>query len=236
LKTFGFEATQTRTNGELLMERALASANPVTLPEGATAITVDYRIYPRFYEGAQVGKFVVPIRPAFHAILFPEIAELPPLPLFPGDQFLLSTSVVQDRTPGNTIRKVYICRSPTRSLAPGDILLFYLSKSAELTRSQSVTTVGIVERVQWADSTEQLIRLVGRRSVYSRDSLLAMRPSDTSPVLVIDFLLSGHLEPHLGLEVLLSTGAFSGSPPQSIKRLEEGAYLALRNAARMSFE
>ena len=52
----------------------------------------------------------------------------------------------QERTPGNTIRKVYLCRAQAKGLKPGDILLFYLSRDERLAASQSLTTVGIVEQ------------------------------------------------------------------------------------------
>jgi ribosomal protein S18 acetylase RimI-like enzyme len=236
LKPFGFEATRTLANGELLMERTIAPDNPTVLPGGVPPLSVAFGSYPRFYEGPAVAKYVIPIQPAFHAILFPEIAELTPLPLFPSDQSLWSASAAHDRTPGNTIRKVYICRSPTRTLIPGAVLLFYMSKSPDYRRSQSITSVGVVERVEFASAVDQLMRLVGRRSVYSEEDLKAMAPSDASSVLVVEFLLHGHFDPELRLDTLLSSGAFSGRPPQSIKRLDESAYRNLRSATKMSFE
>lgn len=236
LKPFGFEATRTLDNGELLMERAIASNNPETLPAGTSPLAVAFGSYPRFYEGSGVPKYVIPIRPAFHAILFPEIADLTQLELFSPAHPLWNSSDARDRTPGNTIRKVYICRSPTRTLTPGAVVLFYLSKSSDYRRSQSVTSVGVVERVEFALTVDELIRLVGRRSVYSEESLRAMSPTEQSPVMVIDFLLHGHFDPQLSLDLLLTSGAFSDRPPQSIKRLDEAAYQNLRTASRMSFD
>ena len=65
------------------------------------------------------------VTPDFQRILFPEIAEVGPLPLFPDEQFLLSFTVDRDRQPGNMIRKVYVRRSPTKGSCGGDVLLFY---------------------------------------------------------------------------------------------------------------
>lgn len=239
LKTFGFEITKERANGELVIEKRIIHDKSVTLTEKESPLTLDLRVYPRFYDGPLVGKYIVPIQPRFHAVLFPEIDEATPLPLFKDEQFLLSTVSAtsrRDRTPGNTIRKVYICRSPTRNLSAGDIVLFYLSKSRHHLRSQSVTTLGVVEQVQLASSANQLIRLVGRRSVFSHEDLHEMHPSEESPILVIDFLLNGHFEPHVPISELRSAGVLTERPPQSIKRVSESAYQALRAATRLAFE
>lgn len=239
LETFGFEITQERSNGELVIEKPILRDSAIMLEEGESPLALDLRIYPRFYDGPLVQKYVIPIQPRFHAVLFPEIAEVAPLPLFTNERFLLATASTTsrpDRTPGNTIRKVYVCRSPTRKLRAGDILLFYLSKSKNLLRSQSITTLGVVERVQLACNANELIRLVGRRSVYSREDLHEMVPSEESPIMVIDFLLNGHFDPHVPMSDLCSMEVFSGRPPQSIKRISEDAYQALRAATQVTFE
>jgi ribosomal protein S18 acetylase RimI-like enzyme len=235
LSRFGFQVTKKQPNGELVMERPMLTGALPSVADRESALVLDFRAYPRFYDGHRVRKYVIPIRPEFHIILFPEIAEAPELPLFPSEPYLVTARSAIDRTPGNTIRKVYICRSPTRTLAAGDILLLYLSKSPDLIRSQCLTTVGIVEEAQLAESTDELVRLVGRRSVYARESIDSMRASKDSPVLVIDFLLSGHLKPPLSLEVLLKSGAFISNPPQSIKNLNESTFDGLRPAICVDF-
>ena len=69
------------------------------------------------------------------------------LPLFPKDEFGPILAHGQERTPGNTIRKVYLCRAKTTRIRPGDLLFFYLSKHGEYAAAQSITTVGVVEQV-----------------------------------------------------------------------------------------
>jgi hypothetical protein len=236
LRTFGFEVTQERSNGELVMERPLFVGELAALPAREQALAFDLRAYPRFYDGPDVRKYVIPIRSEFHVVLFPEIAEASDLPLFPGQEFLVTSSGRRDRTPGNTIHKVYICRSPTRTLDAGDILLFYLSKSDHLKRSQSVTTIGVVEQARLAASSSDLLRLVGRRSVYARETLEAMNPTSAGPVLVIDFLLNGHLRPHVALDKLLDSCAFVGGAPQSIKRIDNKIYEAIMSSSQVGFE
>jgi len=235
LQKFGFSATHTQNYGELVMERPIALGPlPPRSPE-RSALAADFIVYPRFYEGTDVAKYIVPIRAEFHIILFPEIAEAHDLPMFPNERFLVAGQL-RDRTPGNTIRKVYICRAATRSLKPGDVLLFYLSKTPELSRSQCLTTLGIVEQTHFATTARELIQLVGRRSVYSHESLDAMIPSQDSPVLVIEFLLSGHLDPPISLSTLLKARALTNRPAQSIKRVDPNAYEALKLQMRVGFQ
>ena len=210
-----------------MLERSIYHEVDVSLGPGESAVSKDLSIYPRYYFGPDVGAFVVPIQQQFHMTLFPEIAEGPPLPLFPAERFGVEPGG-GPRTPGNTIRKVYVCRAPTRQLRPGDVLLFYLSKSERLLRSQSVTSIGVVENVELATSADDLMRRVGRRSVYSRDDLLAMNPSDSSAVLVIDFLLIGHISPPVTLPRLIESRVFSSRPPQAIARIDSEAFRRLQ--------
>lgn len=234
LHAFGFSITRELADGQLFVEKALQPRETDVTLVGLQPLARDMQVYPRFYDGPEVAKYVIPIQGDFHKILFPEIAEAPPLPLFGEERFLVS-SAKREATPGNTIRKVYVCRSPTRTLDAGDVLLFYLSKSKDLARSQSVTTVGIIEQTQLATSANDLTRMVGRRSVYSQESLATWSPSDPSPVLVIDFLLCGHFEPHVELDTLMRRRIFAGRPPMSIKRLTQEQYTAFHAVARIQY-
>lgn len=234
LQTFGFKATRTLANGELMLERLSHHETEITLPPATEPLSHDLQIYPRYYDGPSVGKFVVPIQWQYHIALFPEIAEASPLPLFPDERFVVEANVSADRTPGNTIRKVYVCRAQTRQLKPGAVLLFYLSK-CEMNRSQHATSVGVVEKTQLAASLMDLMRAVGRRSVYSQQDLAAMAPREASPVLVIDFLLIGHFEPAVPLARLISSHVLSSRPPQSIASVDEAAYLRLKPTLKISY-
>ena len=170
-------------------------------------------------------KFCVPIRGDYHRRLFPEIAMLRELPLFPSDRF--GTALIEnsagERTPGNTIRKVYLCRATTNQLRPGDLLFFYMSKDERYAGSQSITTIGIVEQINHAISTGDLIQFTGKRSVYSADELQDWRASVEEPVKVLDFLLVGHLNPAISLDVLIGQGVLR-SAPQSIMLLKSERY------------
>src|SRR5262245_57876497 len=107
----------------------------------------DREHYPRFCDGPSVRKFCVPIRPDYHRRLFPEIAFGAELPLFPATTFAPMLAHGSVSTPGNTIRKVYLCRAKITRMRPGDMLLFYMSKDESYAASQSISTVSIVEQV-----------------------------------------------------------------------------------------
>lgn len=231
LQHFGFERTIELANGEWVLEKVMARG-PLSSPRG-DIYEEDRRFYPRFHEGAEVGKFCIPIQPDYHRKLFPEIAKGIALPLFPDHVNLIDQR--GDRTPGNTIRKVYLCRSKITRLRPGSIVLFYMSKGEGFALSQSITTVGVVEQVRQATSGEDLLRWTGKRSVFSEVDLHEWSPTTASPVKVIDFLLAGHVEPAIGLDALVSQGIFNGRPPQSISEIDSQRYILLRNQIRLGF-
>jgi hypothetical protein len=95
--------------------------------------------------------------------------------------------------PGNTIRKVYLCRAKAKGLKPGDILLFYLSRDRRLAASQSLTTVGIVEQCRESRTSDELVVMTARRSVFSATELSAIQARSPASVKVIDFLLASHM-------------------------------------------
>jgi len=231
LQHFGFERTMEMQNGEWVLEKIMSSG-PLPPPQG-DVYEEDRRFYPRFHEGSGVGKFCIPIQPDYHRKLFPEIAKGRELPLFPGHVSLLDPRM--DRTPGNTIRKVYLCRSKITRLRPGSVVLFYMSKGEGFTLSQSITTVGVVEQVRAATSAEDLVRWVGKRSVFPEQDLREWKPTEASPVKVIDFLLVGHVEPAIGLDALVSQRIFNTRPPQSISEIDDQRYVLLRNQIQLGF-
>ena len=237
LLSYGFKETARQANGELVLEKVMRKG---MLPVDALTDILDFdrACYPRFYDGERVAKYCVPIQGAYHEKLFPEISFRVPLPLFsaPGLARERTASPNQVRTPGNTIRKVYLCRAQARSLKPGDLLLFYLSKDDRLEWSQSLTTVGIVERWQESTTAEDLIRMTAKRSVFSASELTDRQKESKRPMKVIDFLLAGHSTPPVRLDTLIEKGIFNGSPPQSIARLNETRYRSLRTLLNLGFE
>lgn len=211
LLQYGFTATSTKpSTGETIYEKAMCHGPAQA--SSSDPLKDDFAQYPCFREDGKVQVLCVPIQPRWYQVLFPENAPQPVL--LPG----MHESDVE-RTPGNTIRKVYLCKAQMRRVNPGDVLLFYLS--GEEIGSGSVRTIGIVEEYREIRDPEDLLRATGRRSVYSVDEQLAML--EESPIKVLDFLVIGHLRNPLSLALLNSMGAIKGAP-QSIRTVARAAY------------
>jgi GNAT superfamily N-acetyltransferase len=234
LEYYGFTETKQLANGELMLEKVILKGSLPALNQ--TAFDFDRLHYPRFHDGAGVRKFCVPIQPDYHRKLFPEIAFGRELPLFPTEEFGPILSRGEERTPGNTIRKVYLCRAKTTMIKPGDVLFFYMSKDESYAASQSITTIGIAEQVINVSTVEDLVRVTAKRSVFSAEELAAMAPRPSSPVKVIDFLLIGHHQPAVPLSDLLAQGVFNNRPPQSIAELGETRYKILKPSLHIGFD
>jgi GNAT superfamily N-acetyltransferase len=234
LRYYGFKETTKMANGEIMLEKSIAKG---ALPEVVEDVfTYDRTRYPRFLDGRAVRKFCIPIQPAYHHRLFPEIAFGTELPLFPSEMFGFVFNRGQERTPGNTIRKVYLCRAKTARLRPGDLLFFYMSKDIGYRASQSITTAGIVEQVTDVSSADDLIRQTAKRSVFTAEDLRAMMSLANSRVKMIDFLLVGHIDPPIPLDTLIAKDVFSNRPPQSIAELTEDRYAALKPLIQLGFD
>jgi ribosomal protein S18 acetylase RimI-like enzyme len=227
LEYFGFENTGTNARGELVFEKQLPRAI-LNATEGEELFDLARKSYPRFVARPPAEAFCIPIQGQYHDTLFPELA-LPDQP----DFFATAGSVGGARTPGNTIRKVYLCRAKSQAIGPGSVIFFYRSDSPGYRISQCITSVGVVERVSHAKSVEDLVRLTAKRSAYTTEQLSAIAKASNTPVKIIDFLLIGHFDPAIRLDQLLEDGVFRGWPPQSITRLDEGRFAKLRE--RMDF-
>lgn len=233
LQYYGFVMTGTNSLGEQVYEKPLL--RELLMPNTDDGLFDLARTnYPRFAARTPAKTFCIPIRSAYHDILFPELAIK--VPKRQPDLFGESSLDQADqaiRRPGNTIRKVYLCRAVTQQLGPGSVVLFYRSNSPGYIVSQTITSVGVVEVVHQARSFDDLVRLTAKRSVYSEAELAAFGATDRHPVKVIDFLLVGHIEPAIKLNDLKRMGVFKGAPPQSISQLTDERFEPVRN--RMSF-
>ena len=233
LSYYGFEETKRLPNGELFLEKIITNGALPALT--SDPFEYDRRYYPRFYDGPLAQKFIVPIQPDYHRKLFPEIAYGAELPLFPNERFSPVLAHGQNRAPGNTIRKVYLCRAQTKRTRPGDVLVFYMSKDARYAASQAITTIGIIEQVTQAKTSDDLVRATAKRSVFTAAELDTMVASSEVPIKVIDFLLSAHVEPAVSLQTLVSAGILAAAP-QSITKLSEDRYSMLRQQLHLGFD
>jgi hypothetical protein len=152
--------------------------------------------------------------------------------LFPDEQEKLERGRPQLRLPGmepadprprafgNAIKKAYLSKGSTRSLTPGDCLLFYRSHDLH-----AATTVGVVEDTLVSSDPSDIAAFVGPRTVYSFDEIVAM--AHDRPVLAILFRHDRSVEPIPGREIM-SHGALRAAP-QSISRVREEGLVWMRN-------
>jgi ribosomal protein S18 acetylase RimI-like enzyme len=225
LEYYGFEHTHDNGNGEIVYEKSLSRSHLQPDP-AASLFDLARRNYPRFATGEGVTAYAIPIQEDFHEILFPELIP-------PKSQMSLFAEVGSQR-PGNTIRKVYLCRAPAMITQPGALLFFYKGKSDGFP-SQAITTIGIFEEMTFATSTEELRRLAGGRSVYSDVQLRMMNATEKRPVKVINFLLAAHLEPPMSLDDLQTSNVFAERPPQSIKNLAPSQQISVLQRGSFGF-
>ena len=154
--------------------------------------------------------FLVPIQPQYHKVLFPELEK----------QSDLFTSDVMSA--GNAIKQAYLCKSPTKSINPGDILFFYRT-----TDDKAITTYGVVDQFHIEKDPDKIFQWVSKRTVYSMDEIKAMAGKE---VKVILFRFIRHLNERIPYDRLLKTGIVKG-PIQSITKLDKKTSGQLLNEA-----
>jgi adenylate kinase/GNAT superfamily N-acetyltransferase/rRNA-processing protein FCF1 len=176
LEYYGFAHTATKPDGELIYEKSFSAAK-LDRVDGLSDFELDRLNYPRFLVGPDVRAFGVPIVEDYHDTLYPDLKQ---------DRGLFDCA----GQPGNTIRKVYLCRAQSKLGPAGSLLFFYKSKSKS-PPSQAMTALGVFEEVQSATSTKELMQMTGGRSVYSEAELAAWGASAERPVKVINYLLAG---------------------------------------------
>lgn len=157
--------------------------------------------------------FLVPIQPQYHRILFPELERQPDL--------FTSESL----SAGNAIKQAYLCKSPTKSISPGDILFFYRTKD-----DKAITTYGVVDQFHMEDDPDKIFQWVSKRTVYSMDEIKAMAGTE---VKVILFRFIRHLVKPITYDRLLKTGLVNG-PIQSITKLDKKTAGQLLNEAQIN--
>lgn len=229
LNHFGFRITYRNKRGEFVLEKSISK--DVNKPKDMLPLEATLINYPRYYHGNENSKFAVPIQGDYFDRLFPENDGKRQGELFrPGE---LSTPMLnQKRIPGNTIRKVYVCRSNSERVRPGDVIVFYKSQREGDDHSQCATTLGVVEGYSEAVTRDELVKMTSKRSVFSDEFLGDMFNDNTSPVKVLDFLLIGHFQTPIPLRRLIDFGAVK-SAPQSIAHIPDEAFECIIQAGHL---
>lgn len=164
------------------------------------------RYFPHFRSDRSVDKYIVPIRPQYHRILFPDYSSM-------SDRQM--TLFHSHNTAGNAIKMAYLCHAQTKTIRQGDIVLFYRSGD-----DRALTSIGVVESYDTLDNAEDIIARVKRRTVYSMGEIQQMA---RKPTRVMLFRLVRHLESPLTQNWLEHAGVLRGAP-QSITRITHEKY------------
>ena len=199
LEAFGFQQIDVNANGESVMAKQFRG-NEIDI-EALSCLEAHIRFGPPFIKFDGNNVFIVPIQPQWHSLLFPELT--------------LQTSLFAGSYPfGNSIMKAYLCHANTRSINPGDILLFYQSKQAK-----SVSSLGVVEKTLISAEESEIKRFVGKRTVFSSSDIIKMCDG-RKKVLAILFRQDRNLSTPLTLDKLKEVGLLNG-PPMSIVEAKE---------------
>ena len=194
---FGFSVVGQSRSGELLLFKSM---RPL---EGGSDTPLEFhRKYgPYNIDFSSAQAYLVPIKPVYHNLLFPELDNMPGL-------FDYNTPF------GNSIRKAYLSNSQIRRIEPGAIVFFYRSHDL-----RKITTIGVVENTKISVDPDEIACFVGKRTVYSYQ---AIKDLSRSEVLSILFRQAFNLNEPIGISGLIEKG-FLGGPPQSISSLSEPA-------------
>lgn len=225
LEYYGFRRTAIKGNNETIFERSFSAEK--LKPDGECTDFEQSRLnYPRFVYSEKTEGFGIPIKEHWHDVLFPDLREVD----------LLSYRLLLEfpTKPGNTIRKVYLCQSQSYLGEPGSILFFYKGLSNR-PPSQAITAIGLLEELNVAKSTSELVKMTGGRSVYSEAQIRAWNASEKAPVKVINFLLIGYIDPPIHLPELRKIGVVKKHPQQSIYRMPRQFMNLLLERANLGF-
>jgi GNAT superfamily N-acetyltransferase len=159
---------------------------------------------------AAASAFVIPIRNHWHNQLFPECAMSGPK----GQLVFPDLAGEKIRPWGNALRKAYLCNASTERIEPGDVILFYRSGGFK-----SVEVVGVAEETHRTSSAQDVVNMVGGRTVYSAEDieLLARHPSQ---VLVVLFRRDWVIDPPWTLGELQANNVLK-APPQTVQQVKE---------------
>lgn len=207
IEDFGFRHT-----GDYRGDAVYVKAHPPSPP----ALLIDpfqyvKLYYPHYMSGDNIQKFLVPIQPQFHEILFPDYQD--PGHALPDDH--------PQRHVGNAIKLAYLCHTPNKQPRPGDIVLFYRSRDM-----RALTTLGVVESYDWSGSADEIARIVSRRTVYTDQQIETMAESETKVML---FRLICHFEPALQYSELKRLRIARG-PIQSITKISDESFSRILRA------
>jgi len=219
ISKFGFENYGQKPNNEDVYFKKLTITDQKVSPKDPFEIALKF--FPSFYDGPDVQKIIVPIRPTYHNRLFIEFkywtdskTKIKQLSLFDIDK-IEKIPVI----PGNAIVKAYLCHTPKRRLKRGDILLFYRSQD-----TQAITSICVLEETYTIKDFEYAISIIGKRSVYSFEEI---KEIVKRPTTILIFRHHFYLPKPIPYSFLIEKDILKG-PPQSLVTVDHKSYLILK--------
>jgi len=175
------------------------------LPPTSNALAFPYlkEFYPHFRRDTKIQKFIVPIRPTFHEIFFPDY-EHPA-----AHQNLLFR---QPNSAGNAIKLAYLCNAQISQIEPGSIMLFYRSVD-----HRAVTSLAVVESYESTQDASKIAQVVSRRTVYSLSDIEKIAQKPTKVML---FRHVKHLKYPVDREWMLNQNLIDGNI-QTIRQITD---------------
>lgn len=208
---YGFIVAAKNQRGEEIFIKKIY-ADPARVA-GLPPLEISREYYPSFYDGPAVSKYFIPIWPENHERLFTDFkgSRQTRLPEHSG-MFIIE---------GNSIKKAYLSHTRNKQIAPGDIVFFYRSRDLKM-----VTSMGVIETVHRdLDAADGILKIVGKRTVYSRDEIEGM----PKPLTVIMFRHHLHVKNPVSYKRLKELGILTFAP-QSITKISEENYSNLIEA------
>jgi hypothetical protein len=207
LEDWGFALHGTKAGAELVYVRDFTPRVDLVDPR---------RTFPYISAGAR--KWVVPIYPDYHTELLPDS--------------ILKTEDPNDfednRPNRNALSKVYISRSYERGLNPGDIIVFYRTKSNDgpAWYTSVATSIGVVQEVVDAiPDLKTFLAACRKRSVFTDKQLEEHWEWSQSRPFVVNFLFVYSLPKRPNLKALDEIGFVkSGAVPRGFARVSDESF------------
>lgn len=213
IEDFGF-----RDRGLYREDTVYVKSHPIQ-PPALQIGALDYvrLFYPHYQSGIDIQKFIVPILPEFHDILFPDWQS-------PGNSLPAGHP---RRHVGNAIKLAYLSNSLSKLPRPGDVVLFYRSHD-----EKAITTLGVIERYEVMGDVDEIARLVSRRTVYSDTKIAEMsskNPRGETKVML--FRLIRHFGTPVTYQQLRMPLRVVHGPVQSITHIPDESFSRILTAA-----
>ncbi len=173
--------------------------------------------------------FIVPIYPQYHTELFPDSILNNESP----DDF------IENQPYRNAIQKVYVSRSYFKGLEPGDVIVFYRTRTpgTNAYHSSVVTTIGVVENtILNIRSESEFVSLCRKRSVFTDTQLREhWNYNQHNRPFIVNFLYLYSLPKRPNLQSLIKMGVIrdTSSVPRGFEEITKDQFDLILGASKI---